>query len=39
MQNKSAVLLFTILLAIAALYTLSFNWVASSYEKTADKQA
>ncbi len=39
MQNKSAVLLFTILLAIAALYTLSFNWVASSFEKTAEKQA
>lgn len=39
MQNKSAVLLFTILLAIAALYTLSFNWVASNFEETAEKQA
>lgn len=36
MQNKSAVLLFTILLALATIYTLSFNWVSSSFEKKAD---
>ena len=35
MQNKSAVILFTILLALAALYVLSFNWVANRYEKVA----
>lgn len=37
MQNKSAVLLFTILLALATLYTLSFNWVSSNYEKLAEE--
>ncbi|HAW73741.1 MAG TPA: protein translocase subunit SecDF [Flavobacteriales bacterium] len=36
MQNKNAVLLFTILLSLATLYTLSFNWVANNYEKKAD---
>jgi SecD/SecF fusion protein len=36
MQNKNAVLLFTILLSLATLYTLSFNWVANNYEKEAD---
>ncbi|MGB0424255.1 MAG: hypothetical protein ACPGED_08030, partial [Flavobacteriales bacterium] len=36
MQNKSAVLLFTILLALATIYTLSFNWVSSNFEKKAD---
>tara|TARA_B110000503_G_scaffold103066_1_gene153928 strand:- start:448 stop:3378 length:2931 start_codon:yes stop_codon:yes gene_type:complete len=36
MQNKNAVLLFTILLSFATLYTLSFNWVANNYEKEAD---
>lgn len=35
MQNKNAVLLFTILLSFATLYTLSFNWVANNYEKEA----
>ena len=35
MQNKSAVLLFTILLALATIYTLSFNWVSSDFEKKA----
>ena len=38
MQNKSAVLLFTILLALATLYILSFNMVANRYEKTAQLQ-
>jgi len=36
MQNKSAVLLFTILLALATIYTLSFNWVSSNFEKEAE---
>ena len=36
MQNKNAVLLFTILLSFATLYTLSFNWVANIFEKKAD---
>ncbi|MEO0405220.1 MAG: protein translocase subunit SecDF, partial [Bacteroidota bacterium] len=36
MQNKSAVLLFTILLALAALYTLSFNFVSSNFEDKAE---
>ena len=35
MQNKNAVLLFTILLSLATLYTLSFNWVANKFEATA----
>ena len=35
MQNKNAVLVFTLLLAFATLYTLSFNRVASSFEKKA----
>ena len=35
MQNKNAVLLFTVLLALATLYTLSFNQVASGFEKKA----
>jgi SecD/SecF fusion protein len=35
MQNKNAVLLFTVLLTLATLYTLSFNWVANSFEKKA----
>jgi SecD/SecF fusion protein len=35
MQNKNAVLLFTILLSLATLYTLSFNWVANRFEATA----
>ena len=33
MQNKNAVLLFTVLLSLATLYTLSFNWVANNYEE------
>ena len=36
MQNKNAVLLFTSLLVLATLYTLSFSWVANNYEKKAD---
>ena len=36
MQNKNAVLLFTILLSLATLYTLSFNWVANGFEAEAD---
>ncbi|WP_306639881.1 protein translocase subunit SecDF [Sanyastnella coralliicola] len=35
MQNKSAVLLFTILLALATVYILSFNFVANRFEATA----
>lgn len=38
MQNKSAVLLFTILLALATLYILSFNLVANRFEATANEQ-
>jgi len=36
MQNKNAVLLFTSLLILATLYTLSFSWVANNFEKKAD---
>jgi len=35
MQNKNAILLFTVLLSFATLYTLSFNWVANGYEEEA----
>jgi SecD/SecF fusion protein len=38
MQNKSAVLLFTILLSLATLYILSFNVVADRFETQADQQ-
>ncbi len=38
MQNKSAVLLFTIALALATLYILSFNVVANRFEAQADEQ-
>ena len=37
MQNKNAVLLFTVLLSFATLYTLSFNWVANGFEAEANK--
>ena len=37
MQNKNILVVFTVLLAFATLYTLSFNWVASGYEATADE--
>ena len=37
MQNKNAILLFTILLSFATLYTLSFNWVANNFEKEANE--
>jgi F0F1-type ATP synthase membrane subunit b/b' len=37
MQNKNILVVFTVLLALATLYTLSFNWVASGYEATADE--
>ena len=37
MQNKNILVVFTVLLALATLYTLSFNWVASGYETTADE--
>ncbi|MFM1931833.1 MAG: hypothetical protein RL226_1136 [Bacteroidota bacterium] len=37
MQNKSAVMLFTILLAVATLYILSFNMVGNRFEKVADE--
>lgn len=35
MQNKNAILLFTILLSLATLYTLSFNWAANKFEEEA----
>ncbi|CAG0983004.1 Protein translocase subunit SecDF [Flavobacteriales bacterium] len=35
MQNRGAILTFTILLALACIYQLSFTWVASSVEKDA----
>lgn len=35
MQNKNAVLVFTLLLAFATLYTLSFNTVATGFEEKA----
>ena len=38
MQNKSAVLIFTVLLALATLYTLSFNYFSSQFEKEAQMQ-
>ena len=38
MQNKSAVLIFTVLLALATLYTLSFNYFSSEFEKEATAQ-
>ena len=37
MQNKNILVVFTVLLAFATLYTLSFNWVASGFETTADE--
>ena len=37
MQNKNILVVFTVLLALATLYTLSFNRVASGYEKQADE--
>lgn len=39
MQNKGAIRLFAILLAIASLYTLSFTWITSSVEKEASEYA
>jgi len=38
MQNKSAVLIFTVLLALATLYTLSFNYFSSQFENEAQMQ-
>ena len=38
MQNKSAVLIFTVLLALATMYTLSFNYFSSEFEKEATEQ-
>ena len=38
MHNKSAVLIFTVLLALATLYTLSFNYFSSQFEKEAQIQ-
>lgn len=39
MQNKTAIWLFTILLAIACLYQLSFGWVVSGVEAEAKEYA
>lgn len=39
MQNKAAIWLFTILLAAACLYQISFSWVTSSFEAKAEKSA
>lgn len=36
MQNKSAIWLFTILLVLASIYTISFSWVVSGVEKEAE---
>ena len=38
MQNKSAVLIFTVLLALATLYTLSFNYFSGQFEEEAQVQ-
>ena len=38
MQNKSAVLLFTVLLALSTVYILSFNLVSKRFERVADQQ-
>lgn len=35
MQNKSALLIFTVLLALSTLYILSFSWVSSRFEGVA----
>lgn len=35
MENKSAIQFFTIALALATLYTLSFNWASRSFEQKA----
>ena len=39
MQNKGAIVLFTILLALASLYQLSFSYFTSSIEKEAEMNA
>ncbi len=39
MQNKSAIWIFTILLALACLYSLSFSFFTSSFEDKADAYA
>ena len=39
MQNKGAIWLFTILLALACLFQISFSFVASSFERKADNVA
>jgi SecD/SecF fusion protein len=39
MQNKSAIWIFTILLAIATLYSISLSFVSSSYESEAENYA
>lgn len=39
MQNKGAIWLFTILLALACLFQISFSFVASSFERKADDVA
>ncbi len=39
MQNKGAIWLFTILLALACLFQISFTFVTSSFEKKAEEEA
>lgn len=39
MQNKSAIWIFTILLSIATLYSISLSFVSSNYEKKAEEYA
>lgn len=39
MQNKSAVWLFTILLVLASIFTISFSWVVSGVEDEAAEEA
>jgi len=39
MQNKSALQIFTVLLALSTLYILSFSWVAARFESEAKRYA
>lgn len=39
MQNKSALLIFTVLLALSTLYILSFSWVSARFENEAKRYA
>ena len=39
MQNRSAIIIFAVLLALACLYSLSFSWFTSSFEAEASSYA